>query len=97
MKRYFRNDKSDEYCYTMATIKKMMKFRGCKEQKLFEAKMMVGFEYFWCREFLEVGEVGEGCGRDCKEYSPRNGKSGRCKHSANLYEPTSKEVIVKIQ
>ena len=96
MSKFYFRETEQERCYTMDSIKNIMKFHGCKEQKVYKAKMSKNHDYFYCREFSEVGEVGEGCGRECEKYSPRNGKNGRCRYSANLYEPVGEPITVKI-
>jgi hypothetical protein len=36
-----------------------------------------------------------GCGKVCKYYNPKNGKSGCCKHySLKFYEPTDKSITI---
>ena len=53
-------------------------------------KIEYGTEYFYCAEFGEVGlKEDSECGISCKKYSPRNGKSGRCKYNHNCYTTTS--------
>lgn len=54
-----------------------------REIILEEMKVEYGNGLFWCSEYEFGAEVGEDCGTSCKEYSPRNGKSGRCKFSKN--------------
>jgi len=94
MKKYFSD--IDECCYPLSHYKEYMAENNIKELKLFEAKMEVGNEYFYCREFFEIGQVGESCGKVCDEYAPRNGKNGRCIHSANIYEQTEIVKILKL-
>ena len=64
--------------------------------EVFEAKREVGSDYFFCTELDEVGEVGQGCGKFCYHYKPRNGKNGRCKHSGSVFEQTEKTKILKL-
>lgn len=60
------------------------------------ARIMYGEDFFYCQEHGEVGMTGDmNCGSFCKEYRPRNGKSGRCKHHRNCYEPNGNIYIVK--
>ena len=94
-KYYFRKDREDEGCYSLSFLRNKMKDEELSELVLYEAKIERNSGYFWCREFQEVGEVGEGCGKECNKYSPRNGKSGRCRYSANLYEQTNRIKILK--
>ena len=67
-----------------------MREAGIKEMTVHEAKIVKKTGFFYCHYFNEVGEVGVGCGKDCKAYSPRNGKSGRCRYSSHTYERTDK-------
>lgn len=63
---------------------------------LFEAKRMLNAGMFWCKYLLNEGEVGEGCGKFCEYYKPRNGKSGRCVNSGHVYEVTDKMITLKL-
>ena len=64
------------------------------ERRLYRARVEKGGNYFWCRAHYEVGEKGEGCGRQCDDYEPRNGRNGRCRYSAPCYEADRSEVLV---
>ncbi len=88
MSKYYFSDDWDDRCYTKDTLIDLMKTEwGIKELKIYPAIMMVKGDYFYCKKFREVGEVGEGCGKECDKYEPRNGKNGRCRYSNNCYEP----------
>ena len=86
-----------EYCFPKEHIKEWMIDNDIQETLIIEATMEIGGGHFYCREFGEVGVTGEGCGKICKAYKPRNGKSGRCCHSANCYVETDKKRILKIK
>ena len=59
------------------------------------AKIMFGESFFYCDEIGEAGLKDEfSCGLSCIDYEPRNGKSGRCKHNKNCYEPNDNICIV---
>jgi len=75
-----------ENCYPLDYFREQLDEYN-KEIVVYPAKMIVGESFFWCKEFGEVGDVGEGCGKCCEKYAPRNGKNGRCRHSMNCYEP----------
>lgn len=94
-KKYFRDDEG-EYCFTIDSIKEQMISEGISELEVFEAERTTDINYFFCKEFLEVGEKNEGCGKECSSYIPNNGKNGRCKHYGYLYEPTDKKRKIKI-
>ena len=94
-KYYFLEEDSDDGCWDLEGIKDIIEHQlGLKEKEVYEAKMIKGLGFFYCSKFGEVGETSEGgCGKVCKEYKPRNGKSGRCVHSKNCYEPDKKVLI----
>ncbi len=87
----------DEICYTESELKRQMKEHGWTGLTVEETKPMYGLEFFWCTEHGEMTERRYGwCGKECKEYNPRNGKSGRCKHNAYMREGTGKSKTIKI-
>ena len=94
-KKYFLNNDS-EHCYTLDVIKDMMRANEEIERMVFPAEIVYGSEFFWCDEFMEVGETGESCGKECKKYSPRNGKNGGCRHHKNCYTHADKPITIKI-
>ena len=97
MKYYFSKDYDDgERCYTLQFFRDYMKENNLLTLELIEAKIETGTNYFYCLEFGEVGETGEGCGKICRMYAPRNGKNGRCRHHANCYIPTKNILTFKI-
>lgn len=95
MKLYFRED-DEMFCSTKKQIIEDMKNEGIKKLKIIEAKRMTGEPFFWCTVNQEVGEVGQGCGRFCSQYKPRNGKNGRCIYSGYCYEHTNKSITLTI-
>lgn len=82
-KYYFGDD--EERCYTLDYFLEQLG-GGCDEITVYPAVMVVGEGVYYCQKFGEVGEVSDGCGKQCSEYKPRNGKNGRCRYSANCYE-----------
>lgn len=84
----------EEVCATLEYWKEYLKENNLEELELYKAKRETGTGYFFCKEFGEVGEVNEGCGRLCEKYKPNNGKNGRCKHYGYCYEPLTDKVIV---
>ena len=96
MKLYYI-DKSDEFCWDIKFIKRKMQIEGYTELTVYEAKPERIEDVFFCREFGEWGDKGE-CGKSCDKYSPRNKKSGCCKHYSNIsYEATDKTKIIKLK
>lgn len=94
MSKYYTS-KYEDNCYQKQHFIDYMKENELSEIELREMKMEVGSVIFWCTEFNSVGEVGEGCGKSCPKYIPRNGKNGRCRFSNNLYEATNNKIILK--
>ena len=95
MKKYFET-KYSENCHSIDYFYDMMRLEELSEMEVFEAKIEYKTGFFWCNKFWELGEVGEGCGKICKEYKPRNGKNGRCVHSGPVYE-CGKKVKIKLK
>jgi hypothetical protein len=90
-KYYFCEDyESAEKCFTLESMYEYMKDNGLTTLKIYPAKMLVGEDFYYCDEHQFSGIVGDGCGKDCSEYNPRNGKNGRCRHSKNCYVPDLK-------
>lgn len=96
MTLYFAPELDNEICYTLDIIKDMMRCQKIKQTDIIKAKRDTGEPFFYCKHFGEVGEVGEGCGKICKAYEPRNGKNGRCRHSTHTYSKTNKIRALKI-
>jgi len=101
MKQLYFPEFDLEHCYPLQMIKKMLKDNGVvgKYVKLFRAVPERVPGIFWCdyyREFCDKHDTP--CGRlFCDHYSPRNGKSGRCKyHCLNSYYPSDKYITIKI-
>lgn len=99
-KYYFRNN-NDVFCYTISAIKEQMKNEGISKLEVIEAKRDVGTNFFYCTEYNTIGEkipaaCLDNCGKECNLYTPRNGKSGICKHSRNTYSKTDNKKTIKI-
>jgi len=104
MKRYFfadnnlstTDDYDDDYCYPESVFQAYMEEYNLTEIKVFLAvKDTIFTDYFWCKALADFGAKGEGtCGKVCKDYKPRNGKSGICCHYGFTYE-RGEELILK--
>ena len=83
MSKYYFCDLDDDGCFPLEHWRELMKENGVDKTILYEAKRETNCGYFFCREYQEITEKdGMTCGkRHCKDYSPRNGKSGICKHN----------------
>lgn len=82
---YFAPLISEEHSYTLERIKKKMIDFGLNEVLAYKAVREYRSDYFWCKEFSEIGEKGQHCGKECGSYSPKNGKNGCCKYVGHLY------------
>lgn len=100
IKENFKNkfffQKGEVNCFKLDAHIDRMKFDQIDEVDLYLAKREVGSDYFFCTHFVEVGEKGCGCGKECESYSPRNGKSGACKHLGSMYEQTDRIFTLKL-
>ena len=96
-KKYYFQYSEDEQCYPLSYFKEKMIEDNLNEITLIEAEKMDVTDYFWCSEYYTVGEKGE-CGKFCKKYEPRNGKSGCCKHySTQFYELSDKKITIRMK
>lgn len=94
MKLYFTH--LSDLAHTKQTIIEQMKEEVIKELEATEAKRVTGSPYFFCTEYMELGEVRGSCGKICDAYKPNNGKNGRCKHYGWCYEETETKILIKV-
>jgi hypothetical protein len=95
-KKYFKKDSDGCYCYHLEYYKDEMKQNNIHELELFEAKRVIGSDYFYCKFLCEIGcKFDSGCGKECINYIPRNGISGVCRYTGYIYECTDKKIILK--
>lgn len=94
MKMYFYEADSTT-CTTLEFIKDMIYDNDLTEKEVYKAVRSVGEGLMYCTQYGEVGEVGQGCGKTCKYYEPRNGKNGRCRFSGYCYSHGEK-VLIKL-
>jgi hypothetical protein len=92
--KYYFDDNDGEYSHNLQFYKDLIKDNNLKELKLFEASVVKGTNMFFCKKLGEIGEVGQDCGKMCGNYSPRNGKNGRCRFSGHVYEPNEDKVKI---
>lgn len=94
MKMYFPS-KESELCYSLDSIKDIIRCEGLTEKEVFTAIPQRNTGMFWCKHFGEIGYSSESCGKQCPEYRPRNGKSGRCIDHSTPYG-IGEKVTIKI-
>ena len=98
MSKLYFSKLDDERCYTLKEIREDMRWEELYELEVTEAKRITGEPFFYCTKYKAMSEVGDTCSKLwCADYSPRNGKNGRCRHSGYCYEPTDKKRIIKIK
>lgn len=85
MKKYYFYNKDSEVCFTEEYFQEFMQQQHLKKLQVIEAVKCDVEGYIYCKRYQEVTEKGY-CGKDCSEYTPRNGVSGCCKHRGNLME-----------
>jgi len=89
--------KHSEGCYKWGYFLDYMRENNIKEMTVFEAKRELHTGYFFCKYYLEVGTVGESCGKNwCENYEPNNGKNGRCRHYGYVYEQTDVKKTLRL-
>ncbi len=96
--RYYFESKVDPVsCYTLEYFIDELIDNNEGEVILFDAVECVGDGTFYCTEYGEVGLIDDSeCGSGCEKYSPRNGRSGRCRYSNNCYEPGDRKFNLKL-
>ena len=94
-KLYFENRFSTA-CYSEAFYQNVMIRRCIDEMSLYEAVPEKIEGIFYCRSAqLIIENDSEFCGRDCSIYSPRNGKSGCCRHYSKTIYTFGEKIILK--
>lgn len=95
-KLYFSELDGMEFANTIDEWRDRMKFHNIEIMEIYRARADRSSGYFWCKEYSEVGESKESCGKQCPRYTPRNGKSGICKHNGPCYLPYKSEKVILI-
>jgi len=92
MTNYYFKHEDSEVCYNKKYFDYYMKENEITEIEVYKAVKEKIDGIFWCRKYLFAGDGTQNyCGKQCRDYSPRNGKSGRCRyHSTDLYYPDGK-------
>lgn len=87
MEKYFFENSDSEVCYNKKYFDIHMQEEGLTEMSVFEAIPDKIKGIFWCRKHKFCGDDSTvTCGKQCKEYAPRNGRSGCCKfYSTGIY------------
>ena len=93
--RFYFDTEDAETCYELHHFIDDLIIDPVNTRKtLFKAKRVVGSKYFFCQMAGQVGEKGQSCGKQCKDYNPRNGTSGICKHNSPVHEATDEKITI---
>lgn len=87
---FFRDWEDAELCYPKEHFMEEFQDKNLLEIRLYEAVPDKDKSYFFCRAVGEVCSIDSysfGCGKNCDDYCPRNGKSGICKHKTFCRQP----------
>ena len=77
IKYYFKHDYS-ETCYTKQYFLDYMKENNLNEINVYRAMRDKVNGIFWCKKYRFCGDgTQDYCGKQCRDYKPMNGKSGR--------------------
>lgn len=97
--QYYFKDEDSEICHLKEYFLREMSEEGKSEMEVFEAIRNRESGVFWCKEHSFCGDgTLDYCGKDnCKEYSPRNGKSGCCRHHTNWMYIWGEKVTLNIK
>ena len=87
-KQYYFKNESAELCHDKAYFLDIMAADEVEELTVIEAIPTKDPIFAWCKSEACVIELSEKtCGRDCKDYEPKNKKSGCCTfYSRGVYE-----------
>jgi hypothetical protein len=82
MKKPYFHIHDDRFCFDLTAIYEYMSTHHLTELTGNEAEKETINGQFFCKEFQQIGEIEQSlCGAKwCHKYSPRNGKSGCCRH-----------------
>lgn len=96
-KMYFYDSEDDELCYDLPSIKAKIVDDEIKEKVVIIAEPITGINQFWCSTHrMSLDASDNECGKVCKEYEPRNKKSGCCRFRKNLYGATDETKTIKL-
>lgn len=82
MKKFYFETEESEIAYTLEYFDETL----VRPFTIFEAVPEKVEGFFFCKAVFECAEEGQ-CGKTCEDYSPKNGKSGICRHKGRLFAP----------
>lgn len=97
MAKYYFLDKDDGMCFTKDIVDIYMKSNKIEEVEVYVAEpYKIGGTEFWCKFYESMGGDPKNCCgiKICKDYSPKNKKSGACVHyTKTFYRPSTKVIL----
>jgi hypothetical protein len=96
MSKYYFESELHEFCSPLSYFLDKAKENGDATVELFEAVPCRVPIIGWCNEYETIVES-EDCGKTCEQYSPKNGKSGMCKHKSLTLFECGKKVKVDVK
>lgn len=99
MKHKYYFERSDsEICYSVDHFKDIMKYDKIDELEVYEAIPEIFKDIFWCKVECFCGDDSkDSCGKQCKSYNPRNGKSGCCKNFTHHLFAHGEKTVLKLK
>lgn len=95
--KYYFEKSDSEICYSKKYFDYLMEENGITEIRVYEALKDRTMNVFWCRAQCFCGDDSKDtCGKQCREYSPRNGKSGCCKHYTTTLYTHGEQITIKL-
>ena len=94
---YYFEDIDSEVCYDREYFKDQMLYHEVTEMGVYEAIPDRTTGAFWCKVECFCGDdSSDTCGKQCRQYAPRNGKNGCCKHYTTKLYVHGKRVILSL-
>lgn len=97
MKMYFEFEDGEE-CYSEDYFQELMEANEDTEMEVFPAIKQRVAGIYWCKVHKFCGDKGDieySCGKECKEYDPRNGISGCCRYYETLLYYAGEKITLK--
>jgi hypothetical protein len=96
MSKYYFESELHEFCSPLSYFLDKAKVNGDATIELFKAVPCRIPCVQWCKVYETIVEP-ENCGKICDLYSPKNGKSGMCKHKSLIIFEHGKKVKIDVK
>jgi len=95
--KYYFESSDSEICYSKDHFDDVMRYDKVTELEVYEALPEKLKGIFWCTCHAFCGDDSkETCGKQCKQYAPRNGKNGCCKSYTTKLFTHGDKVTIKL-